>query len=167
VRVPTTAGGFQGYFTDRAPHLVVLESGTHSGWTSRLLRQLGHTVIVANPSRVRAISASVRKSDERDARCLAQLARVDPELLSPVHPRSEEIQQSLAVVRAREGLVKTRTQLINQVRGMVKAFGARLPQSSTASFARRAQEALPEELRPWPRNGKQPRDCARFEGWGL
>jgi transposase len=146
-RLTTTAAGFQRTFTGLPPHLVVLESGTHSLWVARLVKQLGHEVIVANPSKVRAISASRRKTDERDARCLAQLARVDPELLSPVHPRSEEAQQALAVVRSREGLVRTRTKLINQVRGTVKAFGARLPASSTSSFARRAQEALPQELR--------------------
>jgi transposase len=107
---------------------------------ARLLVQLGHEVIVANPSKVRAISASLRKTDQRDARCLAQLGRVDPELLAPVHPRSEEAQKVLAVVRSRE-VWCARTQLINQVRGSVKAFGARLPASSTASFARKVQEA--------------------------
>lgn len=146
-RVTTTAASFQRSFAGLAPQLVALESGTHSPWVVRLLRQLGHEVIVANPSKVRAISASHRKTDERDARCLAQLARVDPELLSPVHPRSEEALQALAVVRAREGLVRTRTKLINQIRGTVKVFGARLPASSTASFARRAQDALPRELK--------------------
>jgi transposase len=146
-RMTTTAPSFQHWFGGLAPHLVVVESGTHTPWVSRLLKQLGHQVIVANPSKVRAISSSRRKTDERDARCLAQLARVDPELLSPVHPRSEEAQQALAVVRAREGLVRTRTKLVNQVRGTVKAFGGRLPASSTSSFARRAQEALPGELR--------------------
>jgi transposase len=146
-RMTTTAASFQRSFSRLAPHLVVLESGTHSAWVGRLLRRLGHEVIVANPSKVRAISASRRKTDERDARCLAQLARVDPELLSPVHPRSEQAQQALAVVRAREGLVRTRTKLINQIRGTVKAFGERLPSSSTASFARRMQECLPQELR--------------------
>lgn len=145
-RLTTTMSSFQRTFSGLGPHLVVLESGTHSPWVARLLKQLGHEVIVANPSKVRAISASRRKTDERDARCLAQLGRVDPELLAPVHPRSEEAQKVLAVVRAREGLVRTRTQLINQVRGTVKAFGARLPASSTASFARRVKEVLPEDL---------------------
>jgi transposase len=146
-RVTTKAASFQRLLTGLAPHLIVVESGTHSPWVVRLVRQLGHEVIVANPSKVRAISASRRKTDERDARCLAQLGRVDPELLSPVHPRSEEAQQALAVVRARDGLVRTRTQLINQVRGTVKAFGGRVPAGSAASFARRAQEALPQPLR--------------------
>ena len=105
---------------------MILESGTHTSWVRRLLESLGHQVITANPSKVKLIAASRRKTDERDARCLAQLGRVDPELLSPVHARGIEAQQALSVVRAREGLVKVRTMLINQVRGTVKSFGARL-----------------------------------------
>jgi transposase len=146
-RVSTTTAQLQSYFGALPPQLVVVESGTHSPWVVRLLLQLGHQVIVANPSKVRAISASRRKTDERDARCLAQLGRVDPELLCPVHPRSEEAQRALAVVRSREGLVRARRQLINQVRGTVKSFGHRLPGGSTASFARRALEALPPSLK--------------------
>jgi transposase len=146
-RLSTTTASVQRYFGALAPQLVAVESGTHSLWMVRLLRQLGHEVILANPSKVRAISASLRKTDERDARCLAQLARVDPELLAPVHPRSEESQQALAVVRAREGLVKARTMLINQIRGMVKSTGFRLPAGSSASFVRKAKEALPASLK--------------------
>jgi transposase len=112
-----------------------------------LLESLGHQVITANPSRVQAIASSLRKTDERDARWLAQLGRIDPELLSPVHARSEEAQKALAVVRAREGLVRARTMLINQVRGTVKSFGFRLPGSSTKSFAQKASEALPQDLK--------------------
>lgn len=147
IRVSTTTASVQRYFAALEPQLVVLESGTHSPWMVRLLRQLGHGVIVANPSKVRAISASLRKTDERDARCLAQLARVDPQLLAPVQPKSEEFLQALAVVRAREGLIKARTMLINQMRGMVKSSGYRLPSGSAASFARKVQEAVPEPLK--------------------
>ena len=146
-RVSTTTVSLQRYFGSLPPQLAALESGSHSLWVARLLRQLGHEVIVANASKVRAISASLSKSDERDARCLAQLARVDPALLAPVQPRSEESQRALAVVRAREGLVKARTMLINQVRGVVKSFGFRLPASSSASFAGKAQQMLPVELK--------------------
>ena len=126
-RLSTTTASVQRYFGSLSPQLVALESGTHSLWLTRLLKSLGHEVLVANPSKVRSISSSLKKTDERDAQLLAQLARVDPQLLSPVHPRSEESQQAIAVVRAREGLVKARTMLINQVRGMVKSFGFRLP----------------------------------------
>jgi transposase len=146
-RLSTTSASFQGYFAGANRCLVVVESGTHTPWVRRLLESLGHQVITANPSKVQMIASSRQKTDERDARCLAQLARVDPELLSPVHARSEESQQALAVVRAREGLVKVRTMLINQVRGTVKSFGFRLPGCSTKSFARGASEALPQKLK--------------------
>jgi transposase len=146
-RLSTTTANFQRYFEGRVPCLVIVETGTHTPWVRRLLASMGHQVIVANAGKVRAISASVRKTDERDARYLAQLGRVDPELLSPVHTRSEEAQQALAVVRSREGFVKARTMLINQARGMVKSFGARLPSCSAKSFARGALKALPQGLK--------------------
>jgi transposase len=148
-RLSTTTASVQRYFSGLAPQLIALESGTHSLWMARLLKSLGHEVIVANPSKVRAISSSLKKTDERDARLLAQLARVDPQLLSPVQPRSEDSQQAIAVVRAREGLVKARTMLINQVRGVVKSFGFRLPSGCSAGFAHKAQQDknLPSSLK--------------------
>jgi transposase len=148
-RLSTTTASVQRYFSSLPPQLVALESGTHSLWMTRLVKSLGHEVIVANPSQVRAISASLKKTDERDARFLAHLVRVDPQLLSPVEPRSEESQQAIAVVRAREGLVKARTMLINQVRGVVKSFGYRLPSCSSPAFALKAQQdkALPSSLK--------------------
>ena len=66
-RVSTTTAQMQSYLGALPPQLVILESGTHSPWIVRLARQLGHEVIVANPSKVRAISSSRRKTDERDA----------------------------------------------------------------------------------------------------
>src|SRR6266576_2288607 len=42
---------------------IALEIGTHSPWISRLLRELGHEVIVANALKVRLIGES-RKKDE-------------------------------------------------------------------------------------------------------
>jgi len=46
---------------------------------------------VANARKLRAISASLTKSDEEDARMLARLGRADPHLLSPVRrKRSSE-----------------------------------------------------------------------------
>ncbi|MBA3915082.1 MAG: hypothetical protein H0X25_14785 [Acidobacteriales bacterium] len=67
---------------------VVLEAGTHSPWGSRLLSRLGQEVIVADASNVRLIGESRKKDDRLDARTLARLARIDPQLLSPVQHRS-------------------------------------------------------------------------------
>ena len=57
--------------------MFAFEVGSHSPWISRLLKELGHWVIVANPRELRAIYQNTRKSDEQDALMLAQIARVD------------------------------------------------------------------------------------------
>jgi transposase len=44
--------------------------------------------------------------------------------------------------------VDCRTQLVNHVRGAVKSFGARLPKCPARSFHKRAEEHIPEALRP-------------------
>jgi transposase len=61
--------------------LIALETGTHSPWVSRLLTELGYKVIVAHAQKVQLITKSNRKDDRHDARTLARLARIDPELL--------------------------------------------------------------------------------------
>lgn len=77
--------------------------------------------------KVRLIYAEGRKTDVIDAQKLARLARLDPELLSPIEHRGEDSQAHLTLLRSRDALVGTRTKLVNHVRGAVKAFGARLP----------------------------------------
>ena len=62
---------------------IALETGMHSPWVSRLLRELGHEVIVAHARSVRLIGESRKKDDRMDAQTLARLARIDPQLLCP------------------------------------------------------------------------------------
>jgi transposase len=129
------------------PCRIVIEAGTHSPWVSRLLERLGHQVIVANARKVRLIYQSDRKNDRLDAQMLAKLGRVDVSLLAPVQHRSAEAQTDLAVVRGRDALVSARVQLINAVRGLVKAMGGRLPASTTAAFAGKVASLIPPPLK--------------------
>src|SRR5882724_5000189 len=87
---------------------IALETGMHSPWVSRLLSELGHEVIVAHARNVRLIGESRKKDDRLDAQTLARLARIDPQLLSPVKHRSAKAQADLTVIRARAGLVRAR-----------------------------------------------------------
>jgi transposase len=95
--------------------LIALETGTHSPWVSRLLTELGFRVIVAHAQRVQLITKSNRKDDRHDARTLARLARIDPELLGPVRHRSAQAQIHLTVIRARAELVRARTVCIPRI----------------------------------------------------
>ncbi len=146
-RVAMTREGVSAMLRRLLPSRFVVEAGGHSPWVSRLATDLGCDVIVANPRRVKLISCNDRKSDRTDAELLARLGRIDPQLLAPVQHRSMERHAALAVKRARDLAVESRTALINHVRGAVKSFGDRIPLCSTPSFHRRAIEHVPAELR--------------------
>lgn len=144
-RIRTTAEGFRRWAKRRGRMVVALEVGTHSPWVSRLLNELGQEVVVANPRKVRLIHGSASKTDRLDAEALARLARMDRKLLYPIRHRGEGSQRDLSVIRARALLVRSRTQLINGVRGLVKSWGARMPRCSTEHFSKRIDE-IPEGL---------------------
>jgi transposase len=140
------ASSLEKHFGDR-PRRIALEAGAQSAWISRELKRLGHEVIVANPRELKWITSSDTKNDPVDARKLALLARADVRLLAPVEHRSAEQQAELAVIRARDAILRARTVLINSARSLAKGFGVRLPQSITHTFGERALDALPEFLR--------------------
>ena len=126
---------------------IAVECGTHSPWVNRILQDLGHEVIVANPRRLRLISESDRKNDKADSRTLARLAQAAPDLLSPVHHRSEQVQLDLATIKAREVAIRSRTALISAIRGIIKSMGSRLAVCSTGVFATTAIDSCPAALR--------------------
>jgi transposase len=152
-RLRTTPEALKRRFSsEQQPLRVAIEAGTHSPWVSRVLEEeCGHEVLVANPRKTRLIYTNKRKTDEIDAENLARLARVDPKLLYPLKHRGEHSQAHLAIIRSREVLVGSRTQLVNHVRGTVKSFGGRLPKCPTRSFHNKAPEHIPEAL--WPALG--------------
>jgi transposase len=145
--VCTSRASIEKHFNGLVRARIVIEAGAHSPWMVALLAGLGHEVILANPRRLPLITQSDSKNDRRDAQTLARLGRVDPELLSPIKPRSEKCRADLAMIRARDELVRLRTALVNHVRGAVKPFGVRLSTCSAASFPKKVRVALPPELR--------------------
>lgn len=125
---------------------VAMEVGTQSAWIAREFTKLGHEVIVANARELKWITSSDTKNDRNDALKLARLARADRNLLGPVEHRTAEQQAELAVIRARDALIKSRTLLVNTARSLAKGFGLRLPASITHTFGARALARLPEHL---------------------
>jgi transposase len=145
----TTLRGLNGFldrFDTPKTVLVALETGTHSPWISHLLEARGFRVLVGNARKLRAIWDTDNKFDDRDAEMLARISRFDPTLLYPVHHRSREAHADLAVIKARDTLVRCRSILINYLRGICKTAGARLPSCSAEAFARSVVEHIPKDL---------------------
>jgi transposase len=141
-RKQETAEFFQGLATSR----VVVEVGTHSAWVREIIAGFGHEVLVANPRLMEGSKRRRRKNDRIDAEKLARLGRIDPKSLHPVQHRSTEVREDLLVLRARDALVKSRTELINSVRGLVKSMGARVSSCSSESFSEKAAAEIPVEV---------------------
>jgi transposase len=147
-RVRTRVEDFEDLFGGLPPMRVVLETGTHSNWVARLATRHGHETVVAHARRLRLIYENPTKSDEKDARMLAEIGSTHPHLLHPVQVRSEETCAHLAVLRSRDNLVRARTRLVSAARGLTKSLGHRLPACSSESFARRGWDACPKVLEP-------------------
>src|SRR5256714_1998833 len=145
-RVSTTPKALREGFGGMLRSRVALETGIHSPWVSRLLSEVGHEVIVAHARNVRLIGESRKKDDRLDAQTLARLARIDPQLLCPVKHRSAKAQADLTVIRARAGLVRARTALVNTARGLAKSYGERLRGCNVRNVNPEKAEGLSPEL---------------------
>src|SRR5438552_5410583 len=139
-RLSTTPNALREVFGGMPRSRMALETGMHSPWVSRLLSQLGHEVIVAHARNVRLIGESRKKDDRLDAQTLARLAGIDPELLCPVKHRSAKAQADLSLIRARAGLVRARTALVNTAHLGTVRSGLRLATMATEAGRTRRKE---------------------------
>ena len=125
------------------PLLVVMEAcGSAHHWARQIV-ELGHTVWLLPPQHVRAYRQG-QKNDHTDA-----LAIVEASYRANVHPvpiKSEVQQELQAASQVRRRLIRSRTALVNQTRGILAEFGVVVPQGVGA--LRKALPALIESLRP-------------------
>ncbi len=147
-RVTCSKESLQRTFGAYESALVAIATGTHSKWVCRELEELGHTVLVANVRKVRAIYSNERKCDELDAQMLARIARLDPKLLYSITHRGEKAQADLNIIRSRDSLVVARTKLINHVRGVIKSHGERVGTASAESFHKARARCCPRRFAP-------------------
>ena len=145
--IRNTELSLRNFFSGYQTATVAVEAGTHSPWISRLLKEIGCTVYVGNPRKLRIIWDSYDKSDQRDAKILAMVCRVEPRLLWPIKHRDRQAYADLGVIKARDALVKNRVRLVSHIRSVTKTCGCRIPKCSTGSFSKKAPEYIPKELK--------------------
>lgn len=144
--VKTTPEDVRKRFAKFAASRVVIETGSHTLWLSELLRDLGHEVVIVDPSDPR-VKTNRNKTDRKDAEKLAKVGWLPKGFVRTVRYRPMERQRDLVELRTRHELVGSRTALINAVRGTVKQFGVRVPSCDTDNFIEKALLALPKQLR--------------------
>jgi transposase len=146
-RLPMRAADVESRFAQMPRSRIAIEAGGQSRWIAELLEGYGHEVYVSNTRKVPYIHESDGKNDPGDAYKLAELVYLKPRLLHPIQHRSRQQQQDLALIRAREVLVESRTRLINAVRGLSKSFGGRLGKCSAEAFPARQAGQVAEAAR--------------------
>lgn len=146
-RVPTSRPDLADVLRAYLPARIVIEASTPSEWVARHLESLGFEVIVADPgfAPMYATRDKKLKTDKRDARALAQAAKLGA--YKPAHRLSDTQRAVRTQVQVRQALVKMRTKLINQIGAELLRFGYRVGTGAAEHFEQRlARVGLPAEL---------------------
>jgi len=132
--IPTDKDGFRKYFGDWAkkPAYVAVEAGGHTRWIHDVITQLGISVYVVNPLKVKLIAESKKKTDKIDAKILADLLRMDG-LPRRVFVATGESRELRDLLRSRQQLIKSTTNVMNHVRGLLRQEGIRLKAKALSS----------------------------------
>ena len=113
------------FFTKLSPCLVGMEAcGTSHHWARELVA-LGHKVKMMPPAYVKAY-VKRGKTDAADAEAICEAVTRPTMRFVPI--KSREQQAALSMQRARNLLVKQRTQSVNMMRGLLAEFGINIPE---------------------------------------
>ncbi len=134
------------FFQSLGASRVVLETSAESLWVADAARAAGHDVRVvpATLAPMLGVGARKTKTDRRDARALSEVScRIE---LPSVHVSSARSREVKAKLSMHEGLVSSRTMLINTVRGWMRTTGQRCRSGAAETFAVRVRAALGASL---------------------
>jgi transposase len=139
-RMRTERERLRQFFAGRPKARVLMEASTISEWVARLLEELGHEVVVADPNYAPMYAQRSRrvKTDKRDALALAEACRLGA--YRPAHRTSAEQRRVRVLLRVRDKLVRTRTGLVTLVQAVLSGEGIRVPAGSSECFSTRVEE---------------------------
>ena len=107
---------------------IGFEAGALSQYLFFGLKDKGFEIVCMEARQVSAaLSAMRNKTDKTDAKGIAQILRTG--WFSPVHMKSREAHGLRALLSTRKALLKKTMDLANEVRGLLKIFGVRLPRT--------------------------------------
>ena len=108
------------FFEKLAPTVIAIEACGASHHWARLLQSFGHRVKLIPPQLVKPY-VKRNKNDAADAAALCEAMSRPTMRFVPV--KTAEQQAALMLVRVRDRLIRTRTQLANAIRGHAAEFG--------------------------------------------
>jgi transposase len=122
------------------PERIVLETGSMSSWLTEGLRDRKMPVSCVCARRANAaMKLNPNKTDDNDAQMLADMARTG--FYREVVIKSLVARKRRALLKARHQLVAQRRDLDNNMRGLLRSFGIRLPKGA-GKLPKRIADAL-------------------------
>ena len=116
---------FSRFMAEQPPALVVMEACGSAHYWAREMTRLGHEVKLIAPQYVKPF-VKRQKNDAADAEAIV-IAAQRPEMRF-VDPKTAEQQSRAILFRARERLVRQRTELVNALRACLYEYGHVVPQ---------------------------------------
>lgn len=126
------------FFSQLSPCVVGMEACAGAHYWARKLQAQGHTVKLIAPQFVKPYVKS-NKTDAADAEAICEAVTRPNMRFVPI--KDAEQQAVLSLHRARQGFVKARTALANQIRGLLAEYGITLPQG-ISHVSRRTPEIV-------------------------
>jgi len=128
-----------------SPKKVVFETGPLSVWFYHALKAEGLPAICIDARHAKAaLDMAPNKTDANDADGLAHLAEVG--FYREVRVKGFDSMLTRVLVAARARLVKIKTELSNQIRGMMKTFGLVVPPGKGSKFEENVRALLDGNL---------------------
>src|ERR1700755_1936915 len=145
-KAKSNPGALTDLLRQHAPHAerIGFETGAMASWLWHELRRVELPVVCIDARHAHAaLSVRMNKSDQNDARGLAELVRVG--WYREVKVKSEESQKIRAILVARSRLVSMRRDIEKQVRSLIKECGLLFPRAIGQRFRNQVSELLGED----------------------
>lgn len=113
------------FFAQQPPAQVAMEACASAYYWARELEELGHRVVLLPPQHVKGYVRG-QKNDYNDARAIAEASLHGA--IRPVPIKTTAQQDDQALHRCRRQLVRERTALCNQLRGLLGEYGVVIAQ---------------------------------------
>jgi transposase len=110
------------YLESFRPFEIVVEATASDLWFVDLVQPLAQRVVLANPSKLRVIAESTKKTDRLDAQILAEFLTRD--LIPAAHQPTPRQRQHRVLIRQRQYLRGRATSVKNQIRRILSDYNA-------------------------------------------
>lgn len=113
------------YLSNRKDWKIGIEATGGVNEMAARLKDSGHEVVIINSNKFRGIGIGGKKTDERDARALAECLRLN--FVPEVYQRSRFARELKSLIVSREMVVRSRVNMMNHIRGTLREYGITIP----------------------------------------